>query len=94
MDCSPPDFSVHEEGILHGRGFSRQGDWSGLPGPPPRDIPNQGSNSYASCIGRRKKERERKTEGKKGREEREREEGKSLTGRMFFASRPLFGGST
>ena len=23
-------------------GFSRQEDWSGLPGPPPRDLPNPG----------------------------------------------------
>ena len=34
MDCSPPGFSVH--------GFSRQEHWSGLPSPPPGDLPNPG----------------------------------------------------
>ena len=34
-------------------GFSRQEYWSGLPFPPPGDLPNPGSNtSYISCIGR------------------------------------------
>ena len=31
MDCSPPGSSVH--------GFSRQEYWSGLPFPPPGDLP-------------------------------------------------------
>ena len=35
MDCSLPDFSVH--------GFSRQEYWSGLPYPPPRDLPDPGT---------------------------------------------------
>ena len=34
MGCNPPGFSVH--GIL------RQGFWSGLPCPPPEDLPNPG----------------------------------------------------
>ena len=34
MDCSPPGSSVHE--------FSRQEYWSGLPCPPPGDLPNPG----------------------------------------------------
>ena len=35
-------------------GFSRQKYWSGLPFPPPGDLPDPGikSTSYASCIGR------------------------------------------
>ena len=35
--------------------FSRQGYWSGLPRPPPGDLPNPGIKthlSYVSCIGR------------------------------------------
>ena len=32
MDCSAPGSSVH--------GFFRQEHWSGLPGPPPGDLPN------------------------------------------------------
>ena len=35
MDCSLPGSSVH--------GFSRQKHWSGLPCPPPRDLPNPGT---------------------------------------------------
>ena len=34
MDCSPPGSSVH--------GFSRQKYWSGLPCPPPGDLPDPG----------------------------------------------------
>ena len=35
-------------------GFSRPEYWSGLPRPPPGDLPDQGLNpiSYVSCIGR------------------------------------------
>ena len=33
-DCSPPGSSVH--------GFSRQEYWSGMPCPPPGDLPNPG----------------------------------------------------
>ena len=35
-------------------GFSRQEHWSGLPFPPPGDLPNQESNLHllGSCIGR------------------------------------------
>ena len=36
MDCSPPGSSVH------GWRFSRQEYWSGLPCPPPGDLPNPG----------------------------------------------------
>ena len=35
MDCSPPGSSVHE--------FSRQEYWSGLPCPPPGDLPDPGT---------------------------------------------------
>ena len=35
MDCSLPGSSVHG-------GFSRQEYWSGLPFPPPGDLPNPG----------------------------------------------------
>ena len=38
MDCSPPSSSVH--------GFSRQEYWSGLPCPPPGDLPN----SRIQCV--------------------------------------------
>ena len=34
MDCSPPGSSVH--------GISQQEYWSGLPCPPPGDLPNRG----------------------------------------------------
>ena len=34
IDCSPPGSSVH--------GFSQRGYWSGLPFPPPGDLPNPG----------------------------------------------------
>ena len=34
MDCSPPGCPV--------MGFARQGYWSGLPFPPPRDLPSPG----------------------------------------------------
>ena len=34
MDCSPPGSSIH--------GISRQEYWSGLPFPPPGDLPNPG----------------------------------------------------
>ena len=34
MDCNPPGSSVH--------GFSRQEYWSGLPCPPPEDLPHPG----------------------------------------------------
>ena len=35
-------------------GFSRQGYWSGLPRPPPRDLPYSGNApaSHVSCVGR------------------------------------------
>ena len=34
-------------------GFSRQEYWSGLPFPPPGDLPNPGIKPHVSCIGRR-----------------------------------------
>ena len=47
MDCSPQGSSVH--GIL------RQEYWSGLPCPPPGDLPYPSIEpvSYVPCIGRR-----------------------------------------
>ena len=39
MDCSPLGSSVHEKRQGY---FSRQGYWSGLPFPPPGDLPDQG----------------------------------------------------
>ena len=46
MDLSPPGSSVH--------GFSRQEYWSGLPCPPPGDLPDPRIKplSLISCIGR------------------------------------------
>ena len=41
MDCSPPGSSVHGDSPW---GFSRQEHWSGLPCPPPGDLPNPGTN--------------------------------------------------
>ena len=35
VDCSLPDFSVHGE-------FPRQKQWTGLPFPPPGDLPDPG----------------------------------------------------
>ena len=40
MDCSPPDSSV---------GVSRQEYWSGLPCPPPGDLPNPGTEPVFSA---------------------------------------------
>ena len=48
MDCSPPGSCVH--------GISRQEYWSGLPCPPPGELPNPGIPThvpFTSCIGRR-----------------------------------------
>ena len=42
MDCILPGSSVH--GILQAR------HWSGLPCPPPGDLPTQGSNSHLLCL--------------------------------------------
>ena len=39
MDCSPPGSPVH------GYFFPRQEYWSGLPCPPPGDLPNPGIES-------------------------------------------------
>ena len=46
MHCSLPSSSVY--------GFSRQESWSGLPFPPPRDLPDPGikPTSPVSCVGR------------------------------------------
>jgi len=40
MDCSPPGSSVH--GILQARIY-----WSGLPWPPPGDLPDPGIKSMS-----------------------------------------------
>ena len=48
IDHSLPDSSIH--------GFPRQEHWSGLPCPPPGDLPNPGIESVSlnvSCTGRR-----------------------------------------
>ena len=42
MDCSPPGSSVH--------GDSRQEHWSGLPFPPPGDLPNPGIEPRSSAL--------------------------------------------
>ena len=42
MDCSPPGFSIH--------GISEQEYWSGLPCPPPGDLPNPRDGTCGSCI--------------------------------------------
>ena len=46
MDCSPPDSSV--------RGILQSDYWSGLPCPPPGDLPDPEiePTSLVSCIGR------------------------------------------
>ena len=41
MDCSPPDSSV---------GVSRQEYWSGLPCPPPGDLPNPGMETTSPAL--------------------------------------------
>ena len=42
VDCAPPGSSVH--------GFSRQEYWSGLPGPPPGDLPNPGMEPRSPAL--------------------------------------------
>ena len=42
MDCSPPSSSVH--------GISRQEYWSGLPFPPPGDLPNPGIKPMSPAL--------------------------------------------
>ena len=42
MDCSPPGSSVH--------GIPRQGCWSGLPCPPPGDLPNPGIEPRSPAL--------------------------------------------
>ena len=41
--CNPVDCNCQAP---LSRGFSRQEHWSGLPCPPPGDLPDQGSNQY------------------------------------------------
>ena len=43
MDCSPPAFSVLW-------GLSRQEYWSGLPCPPPGDLPNPGTEPRSPTL--------------------------------------------
>ena len=43
MDCSPPD-------SLCPWGFSRQEYWSGLPCPPPGELPNPGIKPRSSAL--------------------------------------------
>jgi len=40
MDCSPPG----------SMGFPRQEYWSGLPSPPPEDLPNPGIKSMSPAL--------------------------------------------
>ena len=42
LDCSPPGSSVH--------GFSRQEYWSGLPFPPPGDLPDPGIEPESPAL--------------------------------------------
>jgi len=44
MDCSPPD------SIVYPWGFSRQEYWSGLPCPPPGDLPNPGIKPRSATL--------------------------------------------
>ena len=45
MDCSPPGSR-----LLCGWGFSRQEYWSGLPCPPPGDLPNPGIKPRSPAL--------------------------------------------
>ena len=42
MDCSLPGYSIH--------GFSRQEYWSGLPFPPPGDLPAPGTEPRSPAL--------------------------------------------
>ena len=42
VDCSPPASSVH--------GISRQQHWSGLPRPPPGDLPDPGIRPVSPAL--------------------------------------------
>ena len=42
VDCSPPGSSVH--------GISRQESWSGLPCPPPGDLPDPGIEPKSPAL--------------------------------------------
>ena len=53
-DSATPRTVAHQASLS--MGFSRQEDWSGLPFPPPRDLPNPGTETpessawQASCL--------------------------------------------
>ena len=50
--CDPMDYSPPGSSVM---GFSRRQYWSGLPCPPPGDLPNPGIESVSlnvACIGR------------------------------------------
>ena len=42
MDCGPPGSCVH--------GFPRKENWSGLPGPPPGDLPDPGMEPASPAL--------------------------------------------
>ena len=48
FDSSQPYDYAHQAPLS--LGFSRQEYWSGLPCPPPRDFPTQGSNPHVVCL--------------------------------------------
>ena len=52
--CNPLDYSPIGSCVPVSMGFSRQRYWSGLPLPPPGDLPDPGLEpvSRVSCIGR------------------------------------------
>ena len=56
FNCVPIRDPMEPTSLLGQRRFSRQEHWSGLPCPPPRNLPNPGilsASSYVSCVGRR-----------------------------------------
>ena len=48
--CDPMDYIAHQAPLS--MGFSRQEYWSGLPFPPPGDLPDPGVKTCVSCIRR------------------------------------------
>ena len=46
--CAAPQTAAHQAPLS--LGFSRQQYWSGLPCPPPGDLPTQGSNQHLLCL--------------------------------------------
>ena len=46
--CNPMDYIVHQDPLS--MGFSRQEYWSGLPCPPPGDVPDPGIESVSPAL--------------------------------------------